>query len=121
MTLLFIERELGVTIILIALFIFTLVTSIIKKMETKRHTKILNHGVESEATVLAIGPTGSYINNLPQLKVQMQVEPSKGRNFVTEVKQAVPQVDFNLLHSGTRIVVKYHPAHPKQVILLRTI
>jgi hypothetical protein len=121
MTLLYIERELGVTIILIALIIFILLTSFVKKQQSKRHTKILNHGVESEATVLAIGPTGSYVNNLPQLKVQMQVEPEMGRNFVAEVKQAVPQVDFNMLHSGTRIVVKYHPAHPKEVILLRTI
>lgn len=121
MTPLYIERELGVTVILIALFLFVVFTSLAKKMQTKRHTKILNHGVESEATVLTIGPTGAYVNNLPQLKVQMQVEPLKGRNFVAEVKQAVPQVDFNLLHSGTRIVVKYHPAHPKQVILMRTI
>ena len=121
MTLVYIERELGVTLILIGLGIFILLTSFVKKMQNKRHTKILNHGVESEATVLAIGPTGSYVNNLPQLKVQMQVQPEKGRNFVAEVKQAVPQVDFNLLHSGTRIVVKYHPSHPKEVILLRTI
>jgi hypothetical protein len=121
MQLLYIEREVGATVLLIALVIFVILTSLIKKVQIKRHTKILNDGIESEATVLNIGPTGSYINNLPQLKVQMQVEPQKGRNYVTEVKQAVPQVDFNLLHSGTRIVVKYHPAHPKEVILLRTI
>lgn len=120
MTLLFIDRELGVTFILIALVIFVVLSSFIRTIENRRHTKILNYGVESAATVLTIGHTGSYINNLPQMKVQMQVEPEKGRNYVTEVKQAVPQVDFNLLHSGTRIVVKYHPAHPKQVILLRT-
>jgi hypothetical protein len=121
MTLLFIERELGVTFILVGLAIFVILTSLIKKVQNQRHTKIINHGIESEATVLAIGPTGSYVNNLPQLKVQMQVEPKKGRNFVAEVKQVVPQVDFNTLHSGTRIVVKYHPSHPKEVILVRTI
>jgi hypothetical protein len=121
MTTLFIDRELGVTFILVGLAIFVILTSLIKKTKNQRHTKIIDHGIESEATVLAIGPTGSYINNLRQLKVQMQVEPEKGRNFVAEVKQVVPQVDFNTLHSGTRIIVKYHPSHPKEVILLRTI
>jgi hypothetical protein len=121
MTLLYIDRELGATVILLSLGCFILLTSLIKWMQSNRHRRILNDGVESEATVLTIGPTGSYVNNLPELKVQMQVEPEKGRNFVTEIIQAVPQVDFNHLHSGMRIVVKYHPAHPKEVILLRTI
>jgi len=115
------DREAAVTFLLLIIVTFWASSRIIERFQRKRHQKILANGIESEATVIDIGPTGLYVNNDPQVKVQIQVEPEKGRNFITEIKQSVPQVDFNLLHSGSRIIVKYDPTYPKQVVLMRTV
>lgn len=114
------DRELAVTMLLLVIVLFWVGSGILAMIRRKRHRKIIISGIESEATVIHIGPTGHFINNSPQLKVQIQVQPEKGRNFITEIKQVVPLVDFNLLHSGSRIIVRYDPTYPKQVVLMRT-
>jgi len=114
------DREAAVTFLLFVIITFWASSQLIERIRRKRHQKILANGIESEAIVIEIGPTGMYVNNDPQLKVQIQVEPQKGRNFVAEIKQVVPQVDFNLLHSGSRIIVKYDPTYPGQAVLMRT-
>ena len=114
------ERETAVTILLFVIIAFWAYSWIMEKVHKNRHSQILTKGIESEAIVIDIGPTGRFVNNAPQLKVQIQVEPERGRNFVTEIKQVVPQVDFNLLRSGSRIIVKYDPTYPKEVVLMRT-
>jgi len=113
------DREAAVTFLLFVIITFWASSQLIERFQRKRHQKILADGIESEATVIEIGPTGLYVNNAPQLKVQIQVEPKKGSNFVAEIKQAAPLADFNLLHSGSRIIVKYNPTYPKQVVLMR--
>jgi len=114
------DREAAVTLLLFIIIVFWASTELLEKNRRKRHQKILADGIESEAIVIEIGQTGMYVNNAPQLKVQIQVKPQKGRNFIAEIKQVVPQVDFNLLHSGSRIIVKYDPTYPRQAVLMRT-
>ncbi len=41
--------------------------------------------IEADAVILHVEQTGLYINNKPQVKLQVQVKPGKGRNFVTEI------------------------------------
>ena len=114
------DREAAVTFLLFVIITFWASSQFIERFRRKRHQKILTNGIESEAIVIEVGPTGMYVNNAPQLKVQIQVEPQKGRNFTAEIKQVVPQVDFHLLHSGSRIIVKYDPTYPGQAVLMRT-
>ena len=83
--------------------------------------EIEKNGVLAEAIVLNANETGLYINNLPQIKLQMQVQPDKGRNFVAEVQQVIPDTGKEPLHSGSRIMVKFDPGNRKEVIVLRAI
>lgn len=81
--------------------------------------EIKKNGVLAEAIVLDVQETGLYINNLPQLKLQIQVQPEKGRNFITEVQQVIPGAVKEPLHSGSRVQVKFDPGNKKEVIVFR--
>ncbi|MDQ6480736.1 hypothetical protein [Dyadobacter sp. LHD-138] len=89
-----------------------------KKMTAE---EIEKNGVLAEAIVLNVNETGLYINDLPQVKLQVQVQPDKGRNFVAEVQQVIPNAEKEPLHSGSRLMVKFDPGNRKEVIVLRAI
>src|SRR5687767_4899966 len=79
--------------------------------------KWLDEAVEAEAVVLGIQPTGLYINNKPQLRLQLQVKPRKGRNFVIEIKD-VEDMRTAGLKAGSVIRVKYNPRNYRQLSLI---
>jgi len=83
--------------------------------------EIEKNGTLAEAIILNVNETGTFVNDLPQVKLQMQVLPEKGRNFVAEVKQVLPNSLKSLLHSGSKIMVKYDPGNPREVVVLRAL
>jgi len=78
-------------------------------------------GTLAEAIILDLTETGTIIDDLPQVQLQMQVIPEKGRNFVAEVKQVLPNSLTNPLHSGSKIMVKFDPGNPREVVVLRAL
>jgi hypothetical protein len=81
-------------------------------------THTLPGNQEAEAIVLSIGKTGLYINDQPQLKLQMQVQPEKGRSFVTEINEIFPAATVEKLRTGTKIKVRYSTGRSKHIIVL---
>ncbi len=80
--------------------------------------KSSNSKIQAEAIVLKLQETGLYINERPQVKVQMQVQPERGRNFVAEVQQLISMDDLQLIRGGSRIIVQYNPANRKEISLV---
>jgi hypothetical protein len=79
-----------------------------------RSSKWPANGVEAEAIVLKMEPTGLYINKKPQVRLQMQVQPDKGRNFVIEIDTVSPPD----VKTGGMIRVKYNPRNYKELLFL---
>ncbi len=79
--------------------------------------KWLDEAVEAEAIVLGVQPTGLCINNKPQVRLQLQVKPRKGRNFVIEIKD-VEDLGTTGLKAGSVIRVKYNPRNYRQLSLV---
>jgi len=67
---------------------------------------------------LAVEPTGLFVNHQPQVKLQMQVLPAKGRNFVAEIKEVLETTLLATLQTGDLISVKYNPANTKEIMLM---
>ena len=72
------------------------------------------NGVEAEAIILKMEPTGLYVNKQPQVRLQMQVQPDKGRNFVIEIDTLSPPA----VKAGGMVRVKYNPRNYKELLLL---
>ena len=92
-----------------------LVFSYYEKLRTKQLRK---RGVEAQAILLNVQQTGVYINRLAQVKLQMQVYPKVGRNFITEVFEVMDRSDLKQLRIGDIVLVKYNPSNTKEVIVL---
>lgn len=89
-------------------------------LQTGRMKKrLLREGEEADAVLLNIEQTGLFINNRPQIKLQVQVHPPSGRNFVSEVREVLSLIDLSQLRIGSNLKVKYNPANTKEVIVLR--
>lgn len=113
------NREIGASIILICMVTFWIVSSIRKKIREERKKKILIKGVQANAKVLQIKPTGEYLNNLPEFHVQVQIKPENGADFVAEMTEAFSYPKYNSLRNGSQVTVKYDPDYYKRVILLQ--
>jgi hypothetical protein len=74
--------------------------------------------VEAQAIILSVEQTGLYMNHHPQVRMQVQVMPDKGRNFVTEVKQVVTFLQLGEIRTGGTIKVKYNPSNTKEITLI---
>jgi len=102
--------------VVVAVFHRTLI-SFFKGIYSRK--KLVSEGVEAEAVLLNMQQTGLYVNNLPQVKLQMQVKTVSGLNFITEAKEILSFVDLAQLHIGGTLVVKYNPTNLKEVMLVR--
>lgn len=74
---------------------------------------------EAEAVILGIQLTGLYIKEIPQAIFQIQVKPEKGKNFVVEIKGALPVTDFPTVQAGEKIRVRYNPYRKKEMYIVR--
>ena len=113
------DRALGVTIILICMITFWVFSTIRKTVNEKRKKRILEEGVEANATVLNIKPTGEYLNNLPEFQVKVQIKPEAGEHFEAEMTEVLSYSKYDLLRQGSQVLVKYDPGYYKRVIFLQ--
>ncbi len=81
--------------------------------------RLQQKGVEAEAVLLNMQQTGVYVNDLPQVILQMQVQPKTGRNFVTETETLLSFKELTEMHIGHLIHVKYNPSNIKEVMLVK--
>ena len=81
--------------------------------------RLMREGIEAEAVLLNMEQTGLYVNNQPQIKMQVQVQPMTGRNFVSEICEVLTLIDLSQLRIGSTLKVKYNPINTKEVMVLR--
>jgi hypothetical protein len=75
--------------------------------------------VEARAVILTVEETGVYMNHHPLIKLQMQVLPDRGRNFVVEIREVVSYMDLAEFRTGTTVRVKYNPENVRAATLLK--
>ena len=80
-----------------------------------------NHflGVEAKASVLSVEQTGLFLDRNPQVRLQVQVMPERGRNFVVEIKEIISLADLQLIKPGSTVIVKYKPGNNNEIILVK--
>ena len=80
------------------------------------YRRIKAHGIEAEATILAISDTGVTMNKNPYVKLRLRVEPIGMAAYETEVKAMVSRVAIPRPGDGVR--VKFDPNKPEDVIVV---
>lgn len=80
------------------------------------YRRIKAHGIEADATILAIRDTGVTINKNPYVKLRLRVEPIGMAAYETDVKAMVSRIAIPRPGDGVR--VKFDPNKPEDVIVL---
>jgi hypothetical protein len=80
------------------------------------YRRIKAHGIEADATILAVGDTGVTLNKNPYVKLRLRVEPTGMAAFEAEVKAMVSRVAIPRPGDGVR--VKLDPDKPEDVIVV---
>jgi hypothetical protein len=111
--------ETAIVVILLAIVLLALQLIRDKYRKNRRGRRRTINGIEAKAIVLAIEQTGLFMNHKPQVKMQMQVIPERGRNFVAEVKEVISFMDLAAIKTGTTVRVKYNPANLKEIMLVK--
>jgi hypothetical protein len=105
-----------ITVVIVMLLKGKQILSRVKK------TNRLKYKIEAEAIILSIQPTGIvYNNDMLQVKLQMQVQPDQGRNFIVENRQVISPADMATVRQGSRIIVEYNPVNHKEIIFLAVV
>ena len=97
------------------LAIFFLIRYFVKANPGEKNSK----SIISKAIILSVENTGSFIKDQPKMKIQLQVTPDKGRNFVAEVKEILSPSDIAVIRTGNMVNVKYNPVTMKEVHLIK--
>lgn len=79
-------------------------------------SELKQNGIAAEAIVLDISLEGKPVNESQKVIIQIQVQPERARNFVTEINDQLSIFELAALNAGTRISVFYNPNNLKEVI-----
>jgi len=119
MEIIFISTLMEMALVVLALAILFVATQLLRHRKTKTFiAKRRSLDVEARAIVLALEQTGLFLNHRPQVKMQMQVLPERGRNFVAEVKEVITFMELATIRIGSTVTVKYNPTNNKDVVLV---
>jgi hypothetical protein len=120
MKIIFVVTITGTALAVLFLALFFIIRYVAKNgMLTEKNNRKMAGSVISKAIVLSWEKTGVLINNRPEVKIQVQVTPERGRNFVVEIKDTFSPEDTLAVHTGSTIQVQYNPAHHKEIFLAR--
>ncbi|WP_225865830.1 DUF3592 domain-containing protein [Dyadobacter aurulentus] len=111
------DRAIGATIILICMVAYSIYSTFRKRRREERKKKILKEGVEANATVLKIEPTGEYLNNQPEFQVKVKVQSAQGKEFVAEMTEVLSYSRYEVIRQGSSVLVKYDPEYVRRAIL----
>ena len=84
-----------------------------------RAKQVLATGVTAEAKVTQLTDTGVRYNYQPYFAIHLEVMPAGKPPFAAVVKQVLPSGNAGPYAPGRMLVVKYDPAHPDQVAIVR--
>src|SRR5688500_14392682 len=118
MEMIFIATLMETAIIVLVLAILFVAVQVIRKRkpgDRLSSKKQVLDGEVAKARVLAIEQTGLFLNHRPQVKMQMQVIPDRGRNFVVEIREIMSYVELATIRTGSTVLVKFNPSNPKEI------
>ena len=78
---------------------------------------IMKSGTSAQATIQNVWQTGAYVNNNPQVGMQLEVRPPNGVPYTAQVKAIIPLVNIPQFQPGAVVPVKIHPTDPSKVAL----
>ena len=108
-----------VLVLAVALFLVILLPLRLLSGNAAKGEQIRSEVVESPAVVRRIWETGPVAGSDARVGMVVSVEPAAGEAFVVELEETMPRPQIRALRPGHVITVKYRPADPTNVAVVR--
>ena len=79
--------------------------------------RIKSQGVPGQATIVGMRQTGVYMNEQPQVELQLQVTTEMMAAYPVTLREWVPLMLIGTLTSGRPLPVKVDPSDPQRVVI----
>lgn len=103
-------------------FIVPLITTmgvlLFYKRANDRETFLIENGIQCEAEILNREQTGTYINELPQVKFQLKITTPFNKGYEIEYKDVISMLDLNSINVGAKLPVYVDPNNEKNILLI---
>lgn len=83
-----------------------------------RETFLIQQGIKGEAEILWREQTGTYINELPQVKFKLRIKTSLSEPYELEYKDVVSMLDLPSIKVGAILPVYVDPNNDKNILLM---
>lgn len=83
-----------------------------------RETFLVNNGIKGEAEILHREQTGTYINELPQVKFNLLLTLPDREPYQMEYKDVVSMLDMSAINVGAKLPVMVDPDNERNILLL---
>lgn len=109
----------GLTLLVVVGGVFYLIYKVFLKslLNSSRLQKI---GIPGKATILEVSDTGVTINENPQVKLKLEVQPNYGKKYTTETKALVSRINPGAFRAGMEVFVKIDPKNDQNVVIDNT-
>lgn len=74
-------------------------------------------GIPGKATILEVRDTGITINENPQVKLKLEIQPKYGKKFTTETRALVSRINPGAFRAGMEVLVKIDPKNEQNVVI----
>ncbi|MGH2662987.1 MAG: hypothetical protein ACRDH8_09320 [Actinomycetota bacterium] len=79
--------------------------------------RLKTQGVPGQASIMGMRQTGVYLNEQPQIELQLQVQTQMHGPYQVTVREYVPLMLLGTLSSGRPLPVKVDPANPNNLVI----
>ncbi len=104
-----------VTLLFTGAIIFFVYRTVFGKIN--QSNKLLTTGVPAQARVLQLADTGVRLNDNPQVKLVLEVQPLGQPAYQVEIASFVSMLKLAQIQPGNIVNVRYDPADPSKVAL----
>lgn len=79
--------------------------------------KLLTQGEPALATIVSIKPTGTQVNDQPEVRLLLDVQPENGPTYQTEKKMVISTFYAHQFQPGAELKIKYDPRNRKRIVV----
>ncbi len=94
---------------------YLIITKLLGKFKGKQGTKLKFTGRKTMAKILNIAQTGTYINNQPQVKFNLEYTDHLGRTHLNEIKKIVSLLEVGNLNQQTEKEIFFLEEDPTEI------
>ncbi|MBN2571129.1 MAG: hypothetical protein JXA68_03295 [Ignavibacteriales bacterium] len=89
------------------------------KRKMKKIQNLLAFGLKGKAKILTIGPTGTEINNVPVIKMELEISIPGREKYIATHKELLNPFEYHLYSSGKIIDIIVDRDKPNTLIIVK--